>query len=577
MFIFVLAVFCTQGYSIMMSNNTDRLASFISEYTKIANEESLANPDNIGDPNKQPLRSVLDKKKTLKTQIALSAQRQCALNKPARCEQIEAAKLGNDTESETFQSRADAILQSGKAIELMLNSLVLPLLLGFLGAIAFLTRNTLNHLNDYTFIPSWGGRNIMRVLLGGLLGVIGPWLYASGKVDEVGLGLSLFAFLLGYSVELAFTLFDKFIDYARDAIKPGGEKAKTGSVSTSVIADPAGTTTETTPAKANGTAEANLVILEQNLQEYRKRLQEIIALEPVLQVATPPDYFKLECTPKIQIARDLLQQLDTARKNAKSDTTALAKAVGAVDEFSKAITGKNNPLATVLRTAVQSFSAASAIDGGDGNDSSRSEALVITLFAGAVAAFAQGTSAYERWLAYVWAQPFSARLISGIDLTEQDALECLKLTDIFKLALKGQTDALAKKLLELAARAENSEDLAELIWQTPSLLTEHTIDLPALFGSVEVFTEGWNEYRHSLVRYVLQKVDFSSNRFSNDDSLLAVTETLAIIDNLRQNKTSEKDLDILCHLTLELMKQAQTSSSFDAVDLIKRTLAGSAL
>lgn len=576
MFIFVLAVFVTQGYSIMMSNNTDQLTTLISAYTKTIDEEGLANPDNNGDPNKQPLRSILDKKKTLKTQIVLSVQRQCVLNKPAGCDQNEAAKLKNDTVAETFQSRADAILQSGKAIELMLNSLVLPLLLGFLGAIAFLTRNTLNHLNDYTFIPSWGGRNIMRVLLGGLLGVIGPWLYASGKVDEVGLGLSLFAFLLGYSVELAFTLFDKFIDYARDAIKPGGEKAKADAVSSSVIADPAGTTTGTTVAKADGATEADLVILEQNLQKYRKQLQEIISLEPILQIATPPDYCKLECVPKIQMARDFLQQLDSARENAKSDPTAIAKAVGAVTEFSKEITGKKHPLAIVLRTAVQSFSAASAIDGGDDNDSSHSEAVVITLFAGAVAAFAQGVSAYERWLAYVWAQPFSARLISGIDLTGQDALECLKWTGIFKLAFKKQTDTLAKKLLELAARAENSEDLAELIWQTPSLLTELAIDLPTLFGSVEVFTEGWNEYRHSLVRYVLQKVDFPSNKFSNDSSLLAVTETLAIIDNLRQNKTSEKDLDILCHLSLELMRQAQTNSSFDAVDLIRRTLAGSA-
>lgn len=322
MLIFVLAVFFTQGYSIMMSNNTDRLTTLISEYAKNADEVTLArkaSADNIGNPNAEPLLTILDKKKTLKTQIALSAQRQCALNKPVRCEQNEAAKLGNDTDSQTFQSRVDAILQSGKAIELMLNSLVLPLLLGFLGAIAFLTRNTLNHLNDYTFTPSWSGRNIMRVLLGGLLGVIGPWLYASGKIDEVGLGLSLFAFLLGYSVELAFTLFDRFISYARETIKPGAEGAKTGSVSNSAIADPAGTTTETTSAKADGAADADLVILEQNLQEYRKRLQEIIALEPVLQVATPPDYFKLECTPKIQIARDLLQQLDTARKNAKSE------------------------------------------------------------------------------------------------------------------------------------------------------------------------------------------------------------------------------------------------------------------
>ncbi|UOA10616.1 hypothetical protein [Methylobacter sp. S3L5C] len=571
MFIFVLAVFATQGYSIMMSNNTDQLTVLISEYTKTVDEETLANPDNSGDPNKQPLRSILDKKQTLKTRIVLSVQRQCVLNKPADCDENEAAKLENNTRSEIFQSHADAILQSGKAIDLLLKSLILPLLLGFLGAIAFLTRNTLNQLNDYTFIPSWGGRNIMRVLLGGLLGVIGPWLYASGRVDEVGLGLSLFAFLLGYSVELAFTLFDKFIDYARDAIKPGGEKAKTDSVSTSVIADPAGARIEATAVKTDGTVEAEMVSIEQNLQKYRQHLLEIIGLEPVLQIAIPPDYFKYDCAPKIQMARNLLQQLDSAREKANSDATLLPKTVGAIAELSKAITGKNHPLAIVLRTAVQNFSTASTIDG-----SAHSEAMVITLFAGAVAAFAQGASVYERWLATIWAQPFTARLICGIDLTEQDVLESLKLTEIFKLAFKGQTDALAKRLLELAARNENSEDLAELIWRTPSLLTEQAIDLPTLFGSVEVFTEAWIEYRHSLVRYVLQKVDFPANKFSNDCSLLTVAETLATIDNLRQNKSSEKDLDILCHLSLELIRQAQLSSSFDALDLIRRTLAGSA-
>jgi hypothetical protein len=187
------------------------------------------------------LLSILDKKKTLEAQLTLAVQRQCRLNDYLGvCKEDDTKELEGISDPRIIQSRTDAILQTGKAIILLLNSLVLPSLLGFLGAIAFLTRNTLNHLNDSTFTPSWGGRYIMRVLLGGLLGVIGPWLYTSGKVSEIGLGLSLFAFLLGYSVELAFSLFDQFINYARESIKIGTEQGKIASSIASVIADPAG-------------------------------------------------------------------------------------------------------------------------------------------------------------------------------------------------------------------------------------------------------------------------------------------------------------------------------------------------
>lgn len=295
----------------------------------------------------------------------------------------------NSNASAFQQSQIDAILHEGKSIELILNSLILPLLLGFLGAIAFLVRNILNHLSSYTFIPSWSGRDAMRVLLGGLLGVIGPWLYVSGNVDEVGLGLLLFAFLLGYSVELAFSLFDKFITYAREAIKPGGDKNRTEVLTTSAIASVPGTVTE---ASISSTVVGDAVVVEQNYQRYKSQLQEIIALESVLATVTPPDFYAQACAPKIQMAKDLLQQLDAAREMALSDATALSKAVTAVAELSKAITQKNHPLAIVLCSAIHSFDAASAEDAA-ATASREAEALVMTLFAGAVAAFSKSTRA----------------------------------------------------------------------------------------------------------------------------------------------------------------------------------------
>src|ERR1035437_6498614 len=60
--IFVLAVLLTQGYSIVMSDNTDRLSSLISEYTKIVDDETIArkaSSDGMGDEKKEPLMSIL--------------------------------------------------------------------------------------------------------------------------------------------------------------------------------------------------------------------------------------------------------------------------------------------------------------------------------------------------------------------------------------------------------------------------------------------------------------------------------------------------------------------------------------
>jgi len=577
--LFVLAVFGTQAYSIMMDNNLETLSNLTYEYTKVVDDEALARKASgnaVGAADKEPLLAILDKKEKLKVIIKVSATRQFHLNKWFWCEQDSEPTIGSggSSDQQAFLSRVNTTRQCGNAIKLMVSSLFLPMLLGFLGAIAFITRNTLNHLNDSTFTPSWGGRYVMRAMLGGLLGVIGPWLYASGNVDEIGLGLSLFAFLLGYSVELAFSLFDKFISYAREKIKPGGE-ANAASLFGSAIADSPGT--QPTPYQPSAPKEPaagnNVANLKQQLASYRKSLTELVEWEPLLATVTLPDYFKLECTPKIEQAKYLLKQFDAYNNASTPDIGELVNATTQLNQFSKTVSGEHHPLTKILRSAVSSFSESSA-----GNDDAatnslvQSEAFVVTLFAGATAAFDKGPSAYERWLAYVWSQPFTPRFITGLDLAP-NALDCLKSTTLFQIAIKEQAETLAKTLLDLALNNQDLEELAERLWQTPTELKGLTGDLAVLFGSIEVFKEGWNEYGHCLLRYALQK-DFPSDRFNTDETLLAVSETLAIVDSLRQNQASEKDLDILCHLSLELMKRAQTSSTFDAVELIRRSISG---
>lgn len=86
---------------------------------------------------------------------------------------------------------------------------VMPVLLGSIGALAYVLRNTSEQIKSSTFSTTTPVRNLVRIVLGALMGVvIGLFSDLSGKVNLQPLAL---AFLAGYGVEAVFTLFDSLI------------------------------------------------------------------------------------------------------------------------------------------------------------------------------------------------------------------------------------------------------------------------------------------------------------------------------------------------------------------------------
>lgn len=91
---------------------------------------------------------------------------------------------------------------------------LLPLILGIVGATSYLVRDTLAKLENNSFLPCTKGKIIMRICLGALLGVISGIFIEdeSIKLEDFNLNLVLLSLIMGYSVEVAFSLFDQIVD-----------------------------------------------------------------------------------------------------------------------------------------------------------------------------------------------------------------------------------------------------------------------------------------------------------------------------------------------------------------------------
>ena len=139
----------------------------------------------------------------------------------------------SETKDNLFQRIA--LEQAAKSILQVLNYYLLPLVLGLLGAVAFIVRSLLNRLSTTSYTLNSGRRHAMRLALGALLGVISGIFLAPEQTDLQPFNLSLvvLAFLMGYSVEFAFSIFDALIERGRKAVLSGdtqpGSQAKNDS------------------------------------------------------------------------------------------------------------------------------------------------------------------------------------------------------------------------------------------------------------------------------------------------------------------------------------------------------------
>jgi hypothetical protein len=91
----------------------------------------------------------------------------------------------------------------------ILQQFVLPVLLGTIGALAYVLRSTSEQMRTKTFSTVAPVRNLVRIVLGALMGVvIGLFTDLSGKANLQPLAI---AFLAGYGVEPVFSMFDGLI------------------------------------------------------------------------------------------------------------------------------------------------------------------------------------------------------------------------------------------------------------------------------------------------------------------------------------------------------------------------------
>ncbi len=108
-------------------------------------------------------------------------------------------------------SSASMVFAAQAALD-RINQIVLPLLLGLLGAYSFVLRSMSLEIRALTFAPNSSLQHLVRLSLGALAGIASGWLL---KPEQIGLLASVpawtLAFVAGYGSELVFAFMDRLI------------------------------------------------------------------------------------------------------------------------------------------------------------------------------------------------------------------------------------------------------------------------------------------------------------------------------------------------------------------------------
>jgi hypothetical protein len=110
----------------------------------------------------------------------------------------------------------------------VLQGYILPLMYGLLGAFIFVLRSLLEEIKAITYTLSCEIRYRLRLTLGALGGMIIGWFLKPEEANALAsLSPMAMAFLMGYNVDVLFTLMDKIIDGIKQAIDKMGESKPT--------------------------------------------------------------------------------------------------------------------------------------------------------------------------------------------------------------------------------------------------------------------------------------------------------------------------------------------------------------
>jgi hypothetical protein len=90
--------------------------------------------------------------------------------------------------------------------------IILPMLLGFLGAYTYVLRNLSLDIQNRSFAPGSAIHHVVRLSLGALAGVASGWLLRPEDVTALSsLPAWALAFVAGYSIELVFSVMDRIV------------------------------------------------------------------------------------------------------------------------------------------------------------------------------------------------------------------------------------------------------------------------------------------------------------------------------------------------------------------------------
>jgi len=156
---------------------------------------------------------ILESKQTGKSNNASMTQAICDVKK-----QIE--KIEKNNWLEVSRSRIFLRQFSTEYALLTLETFLLPLLYGLLGACVHIMRTLTIEVKRMSFTPKDEVCYIIRVCLGGLGGLIIGWFLKPDDLSALG-NFSAFAiaFLVGYNIETLFAIMDRFLDDSRNLFK----------------------------------------------------------------------------------------------------------------------------------------------------------------------------------------------------------------------------------------------------------------------------------------------------------------------------------------------------------------------
>lgn len=105
-------------------------------------------------------------------------------------------------------------VEAARTVVSRLNDVYLPLLLGFLGAHAYILRRMSKDISERAFAKGSAFNHIVRIGLGALAGLASTWLLAPevvGGASFKALPVWALAFVAGYGIELVFAFMDRII------------------------------------------------------------------------------------------------------------------------------------------------------------------------------------------------------------------------------------------------------------------------------------------------------------------------------------------------------------------------------